>query len=142
MTKALQLTATPLELLTGRVLDLKTRGYRLAQICATRLGDKIELTYSFDLDLELKNLRVDLSAQGARIPSISNLYWCAFIYENEIHDLFDVAVDNLAVDFQGNFYQTAVKYPFGSPKAPSLKPAAVTVEQPAVRVSTSSASTR
>jgi ech hydrogenase subunit D len=46
------------------------------------------------------------------------------LYENEIHDLFGVPVDGLTIDFKGNFYKTAVKYPFGSPKMPCAKPAA------------------
>ena len=93
-------------------------------------------------DLEMTNLRVEVPAQGARIPSISPLYGCAFIYENEIHDLFDVTVDNLEVDFQGNFYQTAVKYPFGSTKAPQSQPAKITQAQPVGQPPAASTSTR
>jgi len=123
--KPLHLIPIPLDLLTGRVLDLKTRGFRLAQIGAARRGDILDLTYSFGKDLELVNLRVEVPARQARIPSISPVFWCAFVYENEIHDLFDIEVDNLAVDFQGHFYETAVRYPFGSPRAPLAPPASL-----------------
>ena len=64
-----------------------------------------------------------ISAAEARIPSISSIYWCAFLYENEIHDLFNVQVDGIAVDFHGHLYETAVKFPFGSTKPPVAKPA-------------------
>jgi ech hydrogenase subunit D len=91
---------------------------------ATRLPEHVELTYSFDRDLRLVNLRLQVPAAEARIPSISSIYWCAFLYENELHDLFNVQVDGMAVDFHGHLYETAVKFPFGSTKAPVVKPAA------------------
>ena len=50
--------------------------------------EHVELTYSFDRDSQLANLRLQLPAAEARVPSISSIYWCAFLYENEIHDLF------------------------------------------------------
>jgi ech hydrogenase subunit D len=107
-----------LETLLDRVRSQRQQGCRLVQISATRLPEQVELTYSFDLGGSLTNLRLHLPAAEARIPSISSIYWCAFLYENEMHDLFNIQVDGMAVDFHGNFYKTAVKYPFGSSKAP------------------------
>jgi ech hydrogenase subunit D len=46
------------------------------------------------------------------------------LYENEIHDLFDIQVDGMAVDFHGNLYKTAIKHPFASIKAPRPNPTA------------------
>jgi ech hydrogenase subunit D len=111
--------------LLDRVRQMRQEGFRLVQIGATRLPEQIELTYSFDLECNLANLRIHLPAEGARVPSISSIYWCAFLYENEIHDLFNVQVDGIAVDFQGNLYQTTVKFPFGCTNAPVVpaKPA-------------------
>ena len=110
--------------LLDKVRALRQQGRRLVQIGATRLPEQIELTYSFDLDGKLTNLRLHIPAAEARVPSISSIFWCAFLYENELHDLFNVQVDGLVVDFHGNLYQTAVKYPFGSTKAPAApKPA-------------------
>lgn len=104
--------------LVAAVTRLKQDGWRLVQISATRLPEHVELTYSFDRDLALSNLRLVVPAPGARIPSISSVYWCAFLYENEIHDLFDVGVDGLAVDFHGKLYKTTVPFPFAAaPKA-------------------------
>jgi ech hydrogenase subunit D len=56
------------------------------------------------------------------VPSISSIYSCAFLYENEMHDLFELQVDGMVVDFKGNLYKTAMKYPFGSTKAPVAQP--------------------
>jgi ech hydrogenase subunit D len=101
---------------------MRQREFRLVQISATRLPNELELTYSFDRDGALLNLRVLIPANEARVPSISSVYWCAFLYENELHDLFSLQVEGMAVDFQGHLYQTAVPFPFGSTKPP-LKPA-------------------
>ena len=112
----------PLEKLVEQVRAKRAAGCRLVQIGATKLPESVELTYSFDLNGELSHLRVQVTAE-VRVPSVSSAFWCAFLYENEIHDLFNVAFDGIAVDFHGTFYQTAVKYPFGSTKAPAVNAA-------------------
>ena len=113
----------PLDALLDKVRALKEQYWRLVQISATRLPEQFELTYSFDLQLRLANLRVLVPAAEPRLPSISSIYWCAFLYENEMHDLFGLQVEGINVDFKGNFYKTAVKYAFGRTKAPAPKPA-------------------
>lgn len=117
-----------IETLPDKVKAMREQGRRLVQISATQLPGAIELTYSFDLDRQLANLRLSLSGEEPRLPSISSIYLCAVLYENEIHDLFGVQVDGLAIDFKGNFYKTAVKFPFASAKIPcasaALAPAA------------------
>jgi ech hydrogenase subunit D len=121
----------PAETLLARIGALRKEGYRLVQIGATRLPEQLELTYSFDREKQLVNLRLHLPAAEARIPSISPVYWCAFLYENELHDLFDVKVDGMAVDFHGHLYHTTVKFPFGSTKLPAATPAPSTQATPA-----------
>jgi ech hydrogenase subunit D len=108
----------------------REQGCRLVQISATQLPDEVELTYSFDLNSQLSNLRLSLPA-GARLPSITSIYGCAVLYENEIHDLFGVSVDGLSIDFKGNFYKTAIKFPFGSLKTPCAAGAATCDTPPA-----------
>ncbi len=107
--------------LLEKVGGLHRRGCRLVQICATRLSEQLELTYSFALGKQLTSLRLQVPAVGSRVPSVSSLYWCAFLYENEMHDLFNLHVDGMAVDFQGHLYTTSVKYPFGSTKPPKAE---------------------
>jgi ech hydrogenase subunit D len=102
------------------------QGCRLVQISAARLSGQIELTYSFDLNSQLSNLRLSLPAEGGRLPSITSVYGCAVLYENELHDLFGIQVDGLSIDFKGNFYKLAVKFPFGSPQTPCAPNAEVT----------------
>ena len=114
----------PLQALLEKASGMRKQGYRLVQIGATRMPEHVELTYSFDRDLELANLRLQVPAGGTRVPSISSIYSCAFLYENELHDLFDLQVEGMAVDFHGHLYETTVKFPFGSVKPPTTKPAA------------------
>lgn len=104
--------------LRARVTAKRQEGQRLVQISATRLPEHVELTYSFDLNRQLTNLRLLLPGKDTCLPSISAIYGCAILYENEIHDLFDVQVDGLTVDFKGNFYKTKVKFPFGNLNTP------------------------
>jgi ech hydrogenase subunit D len=97
--------------LLDRVTELKQSGYRLVQIGCT-VAEGIELNYSFDKDYDLLNLRLNLAAPDIEIPSISRIYPNAFLYENEMHDLFGINLKDMAVDYKGNFYRLAVKTPF------------------------------
>ena len=122
MTPELTCKQATVETLLQEVRQYKNAGYRLVQIGATRVADELQLTYSFDKVTRLEHLRLCLPSPAGTaspaLPSISSIYWCAFLYENELHDLFDVQVTGLAVDFHGNLYKTAVKFPFGSTKPP------------------------
>lgn len=118
MTEEPNIEAIRVDQLCDKVRALREQGMRLVQISATLLPDEVELTYSFDLNDRLSNLRLLLPGEAPVLPSISEIYGCAVLYENEIHDLFDVRVEGMTVDFKGNFYKTSVKYPFGSTKPP------------------------
>ena len=108
--------------LLDKVRTIHTAGARLVQICATTLPGQFELTYSFDLEGRLENLRVLVPSDNPRVPSIGAIYGCSFLYENEMHDLFNINVEGMKVDFHGNLYNTAVKFAFGSTGAPAAKP--------------------
>jgi ech hydrogenase subunit D len=123
MTEEPNIEAIRVDQLCDKVRALREQGMRLVQISATLLPDEVELTYSFDLNDRLSNLRVLVPAEGGVLPSISGIFGCAILYENEIHDLFNVRVEGMTVDFKGNLYKTSVKYPFGSTKSPCPDPA-------------------
>jgi len=97
--------------LVGMVAQLYAEGYRLVQIGCTTLPGAYELNYSFDKDYRFKNLRIT-AAPGEEVPSISVIYPNAFLYENEIHDLFGVVIKNINIDYRGTLYRTAIKVPF------------------------------
>lgn len=138
MNKEQSIEMISVDALSEKVQALRDKGWRLVQVSATRLPEQVELTYSFDLDGRLLSLRLFLPGEEPHLPSISSIYGCAVLYENEIHDLFNVHVDGMAVDFQGKFYRTAVPFPFGSTKPPVVKPAAA----PANATSASAAATK
>ena len=97
--------------LVPEALKLKTEGYRLVQICATKAGEDYEITYSFGTEYEFLCLRYSVP-EGGEITSISNIFSPAFLYENEIHDLFGIQVNLLTLDYEGNLYRLEHKTPF------------------------------
>lgn len=99
------------DLLT-RVKEYFDRQYRLVQIGCAKIGDVFEINYSFDLDYKFENLKITINSPAQEIPSISSIYWNAFLYENEIHDLYGLSIKGIAIDYQGTFYKTTVKNPF------------------------------
>ena len=90
---------------------LKFAGYHLMQQCATRIPDAFELIYTFVKDLEVKQLKITLPEDN-EISSITSIFPCAFIYENEMHDLFGVKIKMINIDYEGKLYRTAIETPF------------------------------
>ncbi|MDR1953418.1 MAG: NADH-quinone oxidoreductase subunit C [Clostridiales Family XIII bacterium] len=103
------------------VSDLKNEGYRLGQICATTLADGIEVLYSLEKDCVLKNVKVLVDDKKPQLQSITSIYWPAFIYENEMHDLFGITFKNLALDYGGHFFKIAKETPW-NPNAVKAAP--------------------
>ena len=97
--------------LVGKVAHLFAEGYRLVQIGCNTLESGYELNYTFDKGYRFKNLRISV-APGEEVPSISAVFANAFLYENEIHDLFGVSIKDIALDYHGTLYRTALKTPF------------------------------
>ncbi|MRR33566.1 NADH-quinone oxidoreductase subunit C [bacterium] len=119
--------------LVGIAAELFSQGYRFVQLGCSTLESSYELTYSFDKAYRLKNLRITVLPEE-EIPSISVIYPNAFLYENELHDLFGPSVRNMSVDYRGTLYRTTLKTPFSvdnvklpvppqpKPEAPATKP--------------------
>jgi len=93
---------------------MREAGYRLVQIGCTPL-EEFQLDYSFDREGEFVNLRFSIPREGTELLSITNIYLCAFTYENEIHDLFGINITGIAIDYTGNFYRTKMKPPLPPP---------------------------
>ena len=89
----------------------KAEGWRYVQTLAVNTEKGVDLIYSFMKDGVLDNKVVRDVPRDATVPSITDLFLEAFVFENEIHDLFGVHIENIAIDFGGNFYQVAVKEP-------------------------------
>jgi len=96
--------------------DLNAQGYRLGQMCCSAAGDGFEIMYSFDKgDHVLLNLKLQVP-ESMELISITSVYWSAFIYENEIHDLFGISFKHLALDYGGHFFKISEPTPWNPPK--------------------------
>ena len=103
----------PLSELLVRVQTLKHEGMRFIQMCAETTEAGIDLLYTF-YD-ETRDHALNLCVYGiddkSKVPSIQGLYFAAFSYENETHDLYGVRFANMKLDFGGNFFNVADESP-------------------------------
>ena len=99
----------PLDKLIDTCKERKNEGYRLAQLCPKlERDDSITLIYSFVKESEMINYKVSGIKKGVtEVPSVTELFIAAFVFENEAHDLFGVNVVGNLIDFQGKFYSFA-----------------------------------
>lgn len=100
-----------LDSLHNFALSRKEDGWRYVQTLAVNKDDGVDLVYSFMKDGNLVNSVVSDVPRDAEVPSITDVYLAAFVFENEIHDLFGTNITNIAIDFKGNFYRVSTEYP-------------------------------
>ena len=124
MQKAIYTTVGIDELL-AHVQALKGAGARFVQMHAERCVDdgSYRLVFTFinvraaqehiaqDGSYAIENLVVEGIDQYQEIPSISSYYPAVFPFENEVHDLFGLAITDMQVDFNGFFYQVSTAEP-------------------------------
>ncbi len=109
--------------LLARVGERKTAGDRMVAISCAAVEGEYEITYSFeDRDHRFVHLRITVPP-GATIPSVTPSFWGAFVYENEIHDLYGITVTDINIDFGGHFFTTKVPFPFATTASPKVEPA-------------------
>ena len=87
------------------VAALKAHGYRFVTVSCEKQNDKFELIYHFDLNYEMKHIRVTIEPFD-KIKSISQIYASAFLIENEYQDLYGFEFTDLIIDYKGNLYLT------------------------------------
>ena len=124
MQKAIYTTVGIDELLS-HVQALKGVGARFVQMHAERNVDdgSYRLIYTFinvraarehiaqDGSYAIENLVVEGIDRYQEIPSISSYYPAVFPFENEVHDLFGLAITDIQIDFKGFFYQVSTAEP-------------------------------
>jgi ech hydrogenase subunit D len=92
--------------LLSEVQKMASQKYRFVTSTCVDLGeDNLDVIYHFDKDTQLKNLRIK-AKRGAEIPSISSVYLCAVLIENEMKELFGLNVTGIAIDYGGHFLLT------------------------------------
>lgn len=115
-----EITTVEKEEMLERVQAVFEAGYRLVQMSCTR-GKTYQIDYTFDKEYRFLDFRVYLPLDAPDLPSITGIYGCAFAYENEIHDLFGIRIQDISVDYQGRFYRIAAKSPFDNTGAPQAE---------------------
>ncbi len=103
-------TIAPNELLNW-VIAAKHDGWQFVQMLAARTDEGTDLVYSLRRDDDIWNRTIVDVKPEDEIPSITDVFLAAFVFENEAHDLFGVTIKNIAIDFGGKFYDVAVEVP-------------------------------
>ena len=103
----------PLELdqLRREAAVLKADGWRFIQTHAVYTDDGVDLYYSFMKDGNAVNYWIKGVQKGTPVPSITDLFLAAFVFENEARELFGVDMRDIAIDFAGAMYAPAVSEP-------------------------------
>ena len=103
---------TPDQLL-GEVMALKNQSLRLSQICCAYSEEKLHLSYSFANDdtNEYINLRLVIDKE-TEVCSITEFYPYAFLYENEMKELFGVNIQMINLDYSNKLYRINAETPF------------------------------
>lgn len=110
---SLDIQFLPLELdkLRECAQEQKDAGHRFVQMLCVTTDNGIDMQYSFAHGGVIENYTIRGVKKGTTVPSITDLYLSAFVYENEAHDLFGVEVVGNVLDFGGKFYAVAENEP-------------------------------
>lgn len=100
-----------LEDLRREAAVLKADGWRFIQTHAVKGEAGIDLYYSFMKDGGVLNYRIGGVTPDQPVPSITDLFLAAFVFENEARELFGVDMRDIAIDFQGAMYAPAQAEP-------------------------------
>ncbi len=103
------------EELLDRAQVAADRGLRFVTATCLDGRDSLEVYYHFAEGDSLSHLRV-IVPRGRSLPSISGIYMCAFLVENEIKELFGLAITDIVIDYKGRLLLTE-----GGPVTPMLK---------------------
>ena len=111
-------------------MERRALGDRLVQIHCSH-GENWEMVYSFDGSEGFVHYKV-LSKEKLELKSISDFFPGAYLYENEICELFGIKIEGMSVDFKGMLYNPQREAPFnlaacetcsvGAPTKPSARP--------------------
>ena len=106
------------ETFLARVGQYQRDGWRLAIINATSIlptegleHGAVDISWSFARAGAFDHLREQV-LPGEEVPSISASFGAAFLYENEMRELFGVNVTGIALDLKGQLYKTSTIVPF------------------------------
>ena len=107
----MEFTPIALEDLHHEAAVKKTDGWRFIQTHAVNTDNGIDLYYSFMKNGVVDNLKVSGVTKDQSVPSITDLFLAAFVFENEARELFGVDMRDIAIDFAGGLYAPAESEP-------------------------------
>ena len=97
--------------LLAEVDALRLDRWRLVQMHCVAVESGFELDYSFGGGYALRTFRVKVGTED-RVPSITPFYEAAFLFENEIRDLFGARIERIFPDWEGKVFDVAGERPF------------------------------
>ena len=106
-----EFTPIALDELHHEAAVMKVDGWRFIQTHAVNTDNGIDLYYSFMKNGHIKNLKVAGVTKENPVPSITDLFLAAFVFENEARELFGVDMRDIAIDFSGALYAPAIDEP-------------------------------
>ncbi|MCX7709784.1 MAG: NADH-quinone oxidoreductase subunit C [Clostridia bacterium] len=96
------MTEIAISQLLSETQKMKYEDYRFVTASCVSLGDDgCDVIYHFDKDLEMKHLKLRVG-KGEELPSVSKIYFCALLVENEMKELFGINITDIAVDYGGH----------------------------------------
>lgn len=107
----------PLPELLPTAMAKRAGEWRIAQICSVYLDGKYELSYSFAREYDVEHYRIVIDKEET-VPSITPVYKSAFLYENEMKELFGVNIEHIGVmgilgtDYKNKLYRINEETPF------------------------------
>ena len=108
-------TPITLDTVVSTAQSMMDQGWRLIAQSVVDLGDAgFDIFYHYDKDLTEQHYRLTVP-RGTTIPSISGVYFCALLVENENRDLFGLVYDGLVLDFNRTFYLEEAGDPITAP---------------------------
>ena len=85
----------------GIAQRMNFEGFRfVTATCIANESGPFELIYHFDRDFDFRNFRMYVTGSES-VPSISRIYFCALLVENEIKELFGVNITDIIIDYGG-----------------------------------------
>ncbi|MGE4470718.1 MAG: NADH-quinone oxidoreductase subunit C [Desulfovibrio sp.] len=91
--------------LVSEVMNMKNEGCRFVTMSTVLTAeDAVDVLYHFEKDFEVTHLRLADQPLAEPVPSISGVYFCAMLAENELRDLFGMRFTGLVLDFNRTLF--------------------------------------
>jgi hypothetical protein len=113
--------------LVSEAQGMQAQKARFGTATCLDLGDRFEVIYHFEFEDSagfVKHIKVNIGKEET-LPSISSIYLCAALIENEMQDQFNIKISGLAIDFNKRFIRAKE-----SPESSLLKPTPYVLKPP------------